>query len=47
MGTFTMRMDDEFKKEFSSVCQELGWNMSTVITMVGNAREHENGTVFL
>ena len=35
MGTFTMRMDDEFKKEFSSVCQELGCNMSTVITMVG------------
>lgn len=35
MTTFTMRMDDDFKKEFSSVCKELGCNMSTVITMLG------------
>lgn len=32
MATFTMRMDDDFKKEFSSVCKELGCNMSTVIS---------------
>ena len=35
MATFTMRMDDDFKKEFSSVCKELGCNMSTVIAMLG------------
>ena len=46
MGTFTMRMDDEFKKEFSSVCQELGWNMSTVITMVGKKMIRERRIPF-
>lgn len=46
MGTFTMRMDDEFKKEFSSVCQELGCNMSTVITMVGKKMIRERRIPF-
>ena len=46
MATFTMRMDDEFKKEFSSVCQELGCNMSTVITMVGKKMIRERRIPF-
>lgn len=35
MGTFTMRMDDQFKKEFNDACKDLGCNISTVVTMLG------------
>lgn len=46
MGTFTMRMDDEFKKEFSEACKELGCNISTVVTMLGTKMIRERRIPF-
>ena len=41
-----MRMDDEFKKEFSEVCKELGCNISTVVTMLGTKMIRERRIPF-
>ncbi len=46
MGTFTMRMDDDFKKEFNDVCKELGCNISTVVTMLGTKMIRERRIPF-
>ena len=42
ISTFTMQMDEDFKREFSAICEELGCDIPTVVTMLGKnmIREH-------
>ena len=44
--TFTMRMDEDFKREFSAVCEELGCDIPTVVTMLGEKMIRERRIPF-
>lgn len=35
ISTFTMQMDEDFGQEFSAVCEELGCDIPTAVTMLG------------
>ena len=46
MATFAMRMDDDFKKDFEAVCEELGCDIPTVIRMLGEKMIRERRIPF-
>lgn len=44
--TVSVRMDDNLKKEFDSVCNELGLSMTTAITMLAKKMTREKRLPF-
>lgn len=44
--TFTMRMDEDFRQEFSAVYEELGYEIPTVVTMLGEKMIRERRIPF-
>lgn len=46
MATFAMSMDDDFKKDFEAVCEELGCDFPTVIRMLGEKMIRERRIPF-
>ena len=46
MATFAMSMDDDFKKDFEAVCEELGCDIPTVIRMLGEKMIRERRIPF-
>ena len=45
-ATFSVRMDDELKKEFDSLCSDFGMSMSTAITVFAKAVVRERKIPF-
>lgn len=46
MTTVSVRMDDNLKKDFESVCSELGLSMTTAITMLAKKMTREKRLPF-
>lgn len=44
--TVTIRMDDNLKQAFDAVCNELGMNMTTAITILAKKMTRENRLPF-
>ena len=44
--TISVRMDDELKKQFDYVCNELGLSMSTAVTMLAKKMTREKRLPF-
>ena len=44
--TISVRMDDEFKKNFDGVCNELGLTMTTAVTLLAKKMTRENRLPF-
>lgn len=44
--TVTIRMDDELKRSFDAVCNELGMTMTTAITILAKKMTRENRIPF-
>lgn len=44
--TVSVRMDDNLKKDFDNVCNELGLSMTTAITMLAKKMTRENRLPF-
>lgn len=44
--TISVRMDDELKKQFDSVCNELGLSMSTAVTILARKMARERRIPF-
>ena len=44
--TISVRMDDKLKKDFDSVCNELGLSMTTAITMLAKKMTREKRLPF-
>ena len=42
--TVSVRMDDTLKKDFDSVCNELGLSMTTAITMLAKKNDKREET---
>lgn len=45
-STVTIRMDEDLKKSFDCICNELGMTMSTAITMLAKKMTRENRLPF-
>jgi len=45
-ATFSIRMEDELKKEFDSLCSDFGMSMSTAITVFAKAVVRERKIPF-
>lgn len=43
--TVSVRMDDTLKKDFDSVCNELGLSMTTAITMLEKNDKREEAAI--
>ena len=41
--TISVRMDDELKQQFDSVCNELGLSMSTAVTILARKMARRQG----
>ena len=46
MTTVSVRMDDSLKKDFDSICNELGLSMTTAITMLAKKMTREKRLPF-
>lgn len=46
MTTVSVRMDDNLKKDFESICSELGLSMTTAITMLAKKMTREKRLPF-
>lgn len=46
MTTVSVRMDDNLKKDFDSICNELGLSMTTAITMLAKKMTREKRLPF-
>ena len=46
MTTVSVRMDDNLKKDFDSICNELGLSMTTAITMLAKKMTREQRLPF-
>ena len=41
--TVSIRMDDDLKRNFDHICNELGMSMSTAVNMLDKKRTREHG----
>ena len=44
--TVSIRMDEKLKKDFDAICNELGFTMSTAVTMLAKKMVRENRVPF-
>lgn len=45
-STLSVRMDDDLKREFDKVCNDLGFSMSTAVTMLAKKMTREKRVPF-
>lgn len=45
-STLSVRMDDDLKKDFDKICNELGFSMSTAVTMLAKKMTREKRVPF-